>query len=184
MPTRLLESDPADTRLLSLVRPPGHVNPTPPSRYDLVVVGAGAAGLVTAGGAGALGARVALVEKSLLGGDCLTAGCVPSKTLLSEAKAAKASGRSPDFAGVMAKVRAVRASLAPADSVARFQSEFGADVYLGHATFTGPDTLEVGGQTLALPPRRARHRQPPRDARRAGPECVRPADQRDGVRAH
>ena len=76
-----------DEELLSNVRPAEWANPTPAPRYDLVVIGAGTAGLVTAAGAAGLGARVALIERQLMGGDCLNSGCVPSKALLRSAAA-------------------------------------------------------------------------------------------------
>jgi len=78
----LLPNDTYDTKLLANTRPAGWKNPQPAPSYNLVVLGAGTAGLVTAAGAAALGARVALVERNLLGGDCLNFGCVPSKALL------------------------------------------------------------------------------------------------------
>src|SRR6266446_1162775 len=74
--------DEHDARLLANVRPPHWINPEPAARYNLVVIGAGTAGLVAAAGAAGLGARVALVERHLMGGDCLNYGCVPSKALL------------------------------------------------------------------------------------------------------
>ncbi len=74
--------------LVQHVHPPDWVNPQPAKRYNMVVVGAGTAGLVTAAGAAGLGARVALVERHLMGGDCLNVGCVPSKALISAARAA------------------------------------------------------------------------------------------------
>ena len=80
--------DEDDSRLLANVRPPDWANPEPAPRYNLVVIGAGTAGLVAAAGAAGLGARVALVERDLLGGECLNVGCVPSKALLRSARAA------------------------------------------------------------------------------------------------
>src|SRR3970040_570965 len=74
--------DAHNERLLGNVHPPGWVNPEPASRYNLVVLGAGTAGLVTAAGAAGLGAKVALVERHLMGGDCLNVGCVPSKAII------------------------------------------------------------------------------------------------------
>ena len=85
----MLPSDPHDARLLSTLVPPDWENPSPAKRYNLVVIGGGPAGLIAALGAAGLGARVALVEKHLLGGDCLNSGCVPSKALLSVAHAAQ-----------------------------------------------------------------------------------------------
>ena len=73
--------------LVENVHPPEWVNPKPAGRYNLVVIGAGTAGLVTAAGAAGLGAKVALVERELMGGDCLNVGCVPSKALLRAARA-------------------------------------------------------------------------------------------------
>src|SRR5689334_4737959 len=83
----LAPSDEPNRRLLENVHPPSWVNPEPQPRYHLVVIGAGTAGLVAAAGAAALGARVALVERHLMGGDCLNVGCVPSKSVLRAARA-------------------------------------------------------------------------------------------------
>jgi pyruvate/2-oxoglutarate dehydrogenase complex dihydrolipoamide dehydrogenase (E3) component len=138
--------------------PEGWKNPSPASRYDLVVVGGGTAGLVAAAGAAGLGATVALVERHLMGGDCLNYGCAPSKALLRSAHAAhhardglrfgvKATVDEVDFARVMARVRALRAGIAPHDSPRRF-SGLGVDVFLGGGRFTGKDALEVAGQPL------------------------------------
>src|SRR5947208_7529116 len=90
MPIRLFPEDPHDAALVAHVHPPSWVNPPPRARYHLVVLGGGTAGLVCAAGAAGLGARVALVERELLGGDCLNVGCVPSKALLRSARAAAA----------------------------------------------------------------------------------------------
>lgn len=78
--------DEYNRNLAANVHPPDWVNPVPQLRYNLVVVGGGTAGLVTAAGAAGLGARVALVEKHLMGGDCLNYGCVPSKALIRSAR--------------------------------------------------------------------------------------------------
>jgi pyruvate/2-oxoglutarate dehydrogenase complex dihydrolipoamide dehydrogenase (E3) component len=144
--------DEHDRRLISLVRPPDFRNPSPAPIYDLVVIGAGTAGLVCAAGAAGLGARVALVERARLGGDCLNTGCVPSKALLrsarvvGDARAGSALGvpssPRPDFRAVMTRLRARRADLAPADSVPRFSS-LGVDVFLGSAAFSGPRSVMV-----------------------------------------
>ncbi len=83
---RFIDKDIHDTTLINNVHPPEWCNPEPAKSYNLVVIGAGTAGLVTAAGAAGLGARVALVEKSLMGGDCLNFGCVPSKALIRSAK--------------------------------------------------------------------------------------------------
>jgi len=124
-----------------LVFPPGHRNPQPAKRYNLVVIGAGPAGLVTSMAAASLGARVALVERHAMGGDCLNVGCVPSKTLL----AAAAAGL--PFAAAMERARAVRAGIARHDSVERF-IRAGVDVYLGQAAFESPHLIRVGDAAL------------------------------------
>src|ERR1044071_5157226 len=80
--------DDLNQQLVANVHPLDWKNPTPAARYNLVVIGAGTAGLVTAAGAAGLGAKVALIEKHLMGGDCLNVGCVPSKTLIRAARAA------------------------------------------------------------------------------------------------
>ncbi len=146
-------------RLLNEVHPPDWQNPTPAERYHLVVLGAGAAGLVTAAGAAGLGAKVALVEKKLMGGDCLNVGCVPSKALLRAARAAadvRDAGRygirvppgvAVDFPAVMERMRRLRAQLSPHDAARRFQG-LGVDVFLGHGRFVGPRAVEVDGRTL------------------------------------
>jgi pyruvate/2-oxoglutarate dehydrogenase complex dihydrolipoamide dehydrogenase (E3) component len=145
--------------LLRNVRPADWKNPEPSGPYDLVAIGAGTAGLVSAAGAAGLGARVALIERALLGGDCLNVGCVPSKSLLRSAHVAaevrragalgvRVSGVEVDFAAVMQRMRQVRAGLSPSDSVQRFSGELGVDVYLGDARFTGKASLEVAGTTV------------------------------------
>jgi pyruvate/2-oxoglutarate dehydrogenase complex dihydrolipoamide dehydrogenase (E3) component len=158
-PTRIEPWDEHNQRLISHVHPSDWVNPTPAGRYNLVILGAGTAGLVTAVVAAGLGARVALVEKHLMGGDCLNVGCVPSKTLIRSARAAadvEGAGRfgvkvpkdvEVDFAEVMRRVRRVRAEIAPHDSAQRYR-DLGVDVFIGEGRFTGPDCLEVDGQEL------------------------------------
>ncbi len=147
-----------DAALLAAVRPPDRPNPSPRGRYDLVVIGAGTAGLVTAAGAAGLGARVALVERDRMGGDCLNVGCVPSKALLAAGRVAAAARRAcafgvttapvaVDFPAVMDRMRRLRADLATNDSAARFAS-LGVDVYFGDAAFAGPDSVTVDGRTL------------------------------------
>lgn len=150
-------TDEHDRRLLSYVHPPGWQNPEPARRYDLVVIGGGTAGLVCAAGAAGLGARVALVERARLGGDCLNSGCVPSKTLLRsaravrEARAGAAVGVSAppvvDFDAVMRRVRERRADLAPHDSAERFTS-LGVDVFFGDAQFADRGSVNVGDARL------------------------------------
>ena len=146
-------------KLVQHLHPAAWKNPEPLARYNLVVIGAGPAGLVAAAGAAGLGAKVALVERHLMGGDCLNYGCVPSKALLRAARAvhgvrnARKFGVSfdgpetLDFAKVMEGLRQKRSSLAPHDSVARF-SELGIDVFLGDGRFVSPKCIEVEGARL------------------------------------
>jgi pyruvate/2-oxoglutarate dehydrogenase complex dihydrolipoamide dehydrogenase (E3) component len=145
--------------LVNNVHPPDWVNPEPTGRYNLVVLGAGTAGLITAAGSAGLGAKVALVEREFLGGDCLNVGCVPSKALIRAARAAAQvrdagqfgvsvpPGTTVNFPAVMERMRRLRASISPNDSAKRYR-DLGVDVFLGSAKFTGPDTVEVGGKTL------------------------------------
>ncbi len=151
-------ADPYNQELVELVHPPGWVNPEPEANYNMVVIGAGTAGLVTAAGAAGLGANVALVERHLMGGDCLNFGCVPSKALIRSARAVadvraasafgvEASPSRVDFGAVMAQMRALRAGIANHDSAERFRS-LGIDVFLGDARFTGARTIQVGDATL------------------------------------
>lgn len=145
--------------LLHRVHPPDWTNPEPSGRYNLVVIGAGTAGLVTAAGAAGLGAKVALVERGLMGGDCLNVGCVPSKALIRSARAFAqvrdagqfgvriAAGAIVDFPAVMERMRRLRAGISPNDSAERFR-DLGVDVFLGDARFTGRDTVDVAGKTL------------------------------------
>src|SRR5690606_29604415 len=100
----------------------------------------------------ALGARVALVERALLGGDCLNVGCVPSKALIEEGRAfAQRTGAGgeggADFVAALERMRRIRAEISEHDSAERFRG-LGADVFLGDATFTGPDTVQVGDAVL------------------------------------
>jgi pyruvate/2-oxoglutarate dehydrogenase complex dihydrolipoamide dehydrogenase (E3) component len=150
--------DEANQQLVANVHPFDWKNPEPARRYNLVVIGAGTAGLVTAAGAAGLGAKVALVEKHLMGGDCLNVGCVPSKTLIRAARAAyeaRHAGRfgvrvtrvDVDFAAVMQCVREVRASISPHDSAKRF-TDLGVDVFIGEARFRDSETVEVGDAKL------------------------------------
>ncbi len=145
--------------LLSNVHPPDWINPEPAARYNLVVIGAGTAGLVTAAATAGLGGKVALVERHLMGGDCLNVGCVPSKALIRSARAyadvrdahefgVKApKGAKVDFPKVMERMRRLRSRISPTDSARRF-SELGVDVFIGQGSFSGPATVEVAGKTL------------------------------------
>ena len=136
-----------DPALLALVRPPGWVNPTPRAEYDLVVIGGGAAGLVCAIGAAGLGARVALVERHRLGGDCLNTGCVPSKALAALARSISGGTPRERLENARLTFRQRRAELAPHDSASRLAG-LGIDLFFGQAAFTGTDRIAVAGATL------------------------------------
>jgi len=158
-PPPIFPWDTHNQRLAAAVGAAGWVNPEPAPRYNLVVVGGGTAGLVTAAGAAGLGAKVALVEKHFLGGDCLNVGCVPSKAIIRAARAVAAvreagdfgvrvpTGTTVDFAAVMERLRRLRADISPHDSARRF-AELGVDVFFGAARFTGGDQISVGDKRL------------------------------------
>ena len=153
----VLPEDAWNKELVDNVHPSDWTNPTPPEQYALVVIGAGTAGLIAAVGAAGMGGKVALIERHLMGGDCLNVGCVPSKAVLAAAHVAHVARSGAefgvggevtfDFGVAMERLRRLRAQIAHHDSAARF-SELGVDVYLGQAKFVGPDAVSVGGQTL------------------------------------
>ena len=157
----ILPADEHNRVLTNNVHPPGWINPTPSGPYNLVVIGAGTAGLVTAAIASALGAKVALIERHLMGGDCLNVGCVPSKGVIRASRAwadvrhaAEFGVHVPDgvrydFGAAMARMRRLRARISHTDSAHRYKT-LGVDVYIGEGRFTGPDTVEVGGKTLSF----------------------------------
>jgi pyruvate/2-oxoglutarate dehydrogenase complex dihydrolipoamide dehydrogenase (E3) component len=159
MAVEVLPKDEHNNRLVANVHPPNWVSPEPAPRYNLVVIGAGTAGLVTAAGAAGLGAKVALIEQELMGGDCLNVGCVPSKALIRASRAAAQvrdagqfgtcvpPGVRIDFPAIMERMRRLRAGISPHDSAARFRS-LGIDVYFGQGRFAGPSTIEVDGKVL------------------------------------
>ena len=152
--------DEHNSRLLDNVHPKSWVDPTPKKKYNLVAIGGGAGGLITSGGAAALGGTSALIESHLLGGDCLNVGCVPSKALLSCAKMASSIRRAGDygievsgdvkvnFPEVMERLRKLRADISPVDSAERYANEKGVDVFIGKGKFTSNNTIEVNGKTL------------------------------------
>jgi len=151
--------DDFNRKLESNVHPQDWVNPKPSGTYNLVVIGGGTAGLVAAAGAAGLGAKVALIERELLGGDCLNVGCVPSKALLAAARQASAVRRSGaygvkgaenaevDFGFVMERMRRLRAGISPHDSADRFR-KLGIDVFLGQGVFQDAQHIAVEGQVL------------------------------------
>src|SRR3990167_5859224 len=152
----VLPDDEYNRTLVSNVHPSNWVNPEPAGRYNIVVIGAGTAGLITAVIAASLGAKVALIEKYLMGGDCLNVGCVPSKGVIRAARAwadlRKAEefgvhippGVKYDFGAAMARMRKLRARISHNDSAHRYK-KLGVDVYIGSGKFTGPDSITVEG---------------------------------------
>ncbi|MCZ6602373.1 MAG: FAD-dependent oxidoreductase, partial [Planctomycetota bacterium] len=92
---RILPLDDHDQEWIANVHPEDWKNPEPADRYHLVVIGAGTAGLVSAIGSASLGAKVALVERHMMGGDCLNVGCVPSKGVIRAARAWQAVAEGP-----------------------------------------------------------------------------------------
>ena len=160
-PVRIEPMDQYNEALVANVHPSDWVNPEPAEAYNLVVIGAGTAGLVTAAGAAGLGAKVALVERCLLGGDCLNVGCVPSKCFIRASRAAAdirragdfgirvPEGVTVDFPAVMERVRKLRARISAHDSAARFR-DLGVDMFLGDGRFSGPHTVEVDGRALTF----------------------------------
>ncbi len=152
--------DEHNRKLLDNVRPGDWTNPQAAACYDLVVIGAGTGGLICAAVGSGLGAKVALIERNLMGGDCLNYGCVPSKALIRHARRIAdageligSSGRSEqvidhEFAAAMERMRRIRAEISHDDSARRYRDELKVDVFQGNARFTGKKTVEVAGQTL------------------------------------
>ncbi len=159
--TPLQPLDEHNLKLQLNVHPTDWVNPTPDGTYNMVVIGGGTAGLVTAAGAAGLGAKVALIERSLFGGDCLNAGCVPSKAIIAAAKRTAQvrdaadfgihipEGVTIDFGAVMERMRKLRADISPHDSAKRF-TELGIHVFIGQGKFTSANTIDVDGTELTF----------------------------------
>ena len=156
---QLLPNDEHNQELQANVHPPKWKKPTPSGRYNLVVIGAGTAGLVAAAGAAGLGAKVALIERSLMGGDCLNVGCVPSKAVISAARVSATLRRAGeygveisgdvnvDFAAAMQRMRRLRARISPNDSAQRFR-DLGVDVFFGEGRFVDSSMIDVEGTKL------------------------------------
>jgi len=155
--------DAANRKLLANVHPAEWKNPTPAGRYNLVVVGGGSAGLISAALAAGLGARVALVERHLLGGDCLNVGCVPSKAVIRASRMVAEARRAADelglalpdpaeidFGAAMERMRRLRAQISEEDSALRYRDELGVDVYLGQARFDSPNSVLVDDVRLSF----------------------------------
>lgn len=156
----ILPDTPENRVLADNVHPAGWINPEPASRYNLVVIGGGTAGLISAAGAAGLGAKVALIERHLMGGDCLNVGCVPSKALIRASRALYDAKNGAgfgvrggetitfDFAVAMERMRRLRSEISRHDSAQRFRDELGVDVFIGEGRFCGPDCVEVDGKKL------------------------------------
>ncbi len=154
-----LPDDVHNRNLIANVHPDNWKNPTPEPVYNMVVVGAGTAGLIAAIATASLGGIVALIERQWMGGDCLNVGCVPSKSLIrparlaAEMRDARAFGLTPapvtsaDFPQVMERLRRIRAEISQNDSVHRY-ADLGVHVFLGNGVFKSPQTMDVAGQTL------------------------------------
>lgn len=148
-----------NAELLDEVRPLRWTDPTPEGVYNIVAIGAGAGGLVSALGCAGVGGKSAICEKGYFGGDCLNTGCVPSKAFIKAAKAAHSvksaskygitvDGFKIDFEAVMRSVREKRAHIGHHDSVYRFIKTYGVDIYLGTAQFTSKNTIMINGKEL------------------------------------
>jgi pyruvate/2-oxoglutarate dehydrogenase complex dihydrolipoamide dehydrogenase (E3) component len=152
----VLPNDEHNQALVANVHPSNWVNPEPTGRYNIVVIGAGTAGLIIAVIAASLGAKVALIERHLMGGDCLNVGCVPSKGVIRAARAWAdlrqaaefglhiPAGVKYDFGAVMARMRKLRAQISHNDSAHRY-ANLGVDVFIGSGRFTGSGAIQVEG---------------------------------------
>jgi pyruvate/2-oxoglutarate dehydrogenase complex dihydrolipoamide dehydrogenase (E3) component len=159
IPSATLPQDAYERERMENVRPAPWRNPKPAGRYNLVVIGGGPAGLVAARVAASMGAKVALVERGLLGGGCVNVGCIPSKAIIrtsrlyAEMRNAEHYGAQVpadirvDFPAVMKRMRRITARVSRFDSAQRL-SAAGVDVFLGEAHFTASDALSVEGTEL------------------------------------
>ncbi len=155
----MLVDDAYDKQLIENCHPTKRINPTPAGKYNLGVIGGGTAGLVSAAGAAGLGAKVALIERNLMGGDCLNVGCVPSKGIIRAARAAHDARNGAEFGirqitqpeigfgAAMERMRRLRAGISQHDSVERF-SKLGVDVFIGDGRFIDRGEVEVDGKRL------------------------------------
>lgn len=144
------------------VRPLKWIDPEidPKNKYDLLVIGGGAAAMVSAAGSAGIGAKSCMIERGFMGGDCLVTGCVPSKAFLKAANVAhtvkncaaygiKINGEiEVDFPAVMERMKRIRADISTHDSAKRFTDHYGVHIYLGHGMFKDKNTVVVNGKEL------------------------------------
>ena len=155
--------DENNIKMFDNVRPRNWVDPEVPdgdNKYDMVVIGGGAAGMVTAAAASIYGAKACMIERGFFGGDCLVTGCVPSKAFLKACAVAHTvknceeygisieGSVNIDFPKLMNKMKAIRAEISKADAAEKFSKYYGMDVFLGHAQFTSPNTVNINGKEL------------------------------------
>ena len=155
--------DPITTGMYDNIRPLEWVDPEVPTqnvlRYDMVAIGGGAAGMVTAAATAFMGGSALMIEKAFMGGDCLVTGCVPSKAFLKSASVAHKLRHGAEqygleirgsvkvnFPKVMERMRKIRAEIAVHDSAENFSKEHGIDIILGAAKFIDANTIEVNGK--------------------------------------
>jgi pyruvate/2-oxoglutarate dehydrogenase complex dihydrolipoamide dehydrogenase (E3) component len=155
----MLARDAGNRTLLNNVHPEAWMNPRPADKYNLVVLGGGYAGILTAREAVKAGAKVALVERNLLGGVCLNAGCISSKAMIRTSRlyaemrnAERYGAQRPenihvDFPAVMERMRRVRSRVSRRGSAHQLKAS-GVDVFFGEGRFTGPQMIAVNGETL------------------------------------
>lgn len=128
-------------------------------KYDMVVIGGGAAGMVTAASAAIFGAKTCMIERNAVGGDCLYTGCVPSKAFLAAANAAHEAKNASkfgievghvnvNFPKLMERLREVRAKISHHDSATGFQNMYGVDIFMGEAKFIDRSQVVVNGKPL------------------------------------
>jgi pyruvate/2-oxoglutarate dehydrogenase complex dihydrolipoamide dehydrogenase (E3) component len=156
----VLPDDSYNTALLQNAHPPAWRNPESRGKYNLVIVGAGPAGIITARAAIGVGARVALIERDLVGGECINVGCIPSKTIIRTSRlyaemrdaenfgANVPTGIKIDFPAATERMRRIRARLSRFRGSAARLSSIGVDVYFGEARFAGPGAIVVDDKTL------------------------------------
>jgi pyruvate/2-oxoglutarate dehydrogenase complex dihydrolipoamide dehydrogenase (E3) component len=157
---QMLADESHNRELLESAHPPAWRNPEPLDKYNLVIVGAGPAGILAARAAAAVGAKVAIIERGLIGGACINVGCIPSKTIIRTSRlyaemrdaenfgAQVPTGINMDFAVAMERLRRIRARLSRFRGSAQRLSASGVHVFLGEARFAGPRAIVVEGKTL------------------------------------